>query len=73
MEVQCRYRPLCSKAMADQAGRFASKLSHRIAILLNVIKLAFLKTLTVTIDFTGNTEFNKHRSQIEAPQNCAMK
>ena len=37
------------------------------------LKLAFLKTLTVTIDFTSNTELNKHRSQIEAAQNCVMK
>ena len=40
---------------------------------LNFIKLAFLKDITFTKDFTDTTEFNKCRSQIEAAQNCVMK
>ena len=35
------------------------------------IKLAFLKALTITKDFTDNTD--KRRSRIEAAQNCAVK
>ena len=40
---------------------------------LNFIKLAFLKYLSFTKDFTDNTEFNKCHSQLEATQNCVMK
>ena len=72
-DLGCRLGTLCSKAGADQAGRFASKPSHHIAVLCNLIKLAFLEALTVTGDFTDNTKFNKRRSRIEAAQNCAMK
>ena len=30
------------------------------------VKLAFLKALTLTKDFTDNTEFNKYRSRLVA-------
>ena len=39
-ETDWRYHvvSLCSEAVADQAGRFASKPSHRIPILCNLIR-----------------------------------
>ena len=40
---------------------------------LNFIKLAFLKDLIFTKDFTDNTEFNKCHSRLETTQNCVMK
>ena len=60
--LKCRVVPLGSKTAADQAGRFASKPSQRIAILRYFIKLAFLNALTITKDFTMNPEFSKHCS-----------
>ena len=62
MHWKCCVVPLCSKTVADQAGRFASKPSQRIAILRYFIKLAFLNALTIMKDFTMNPEFSKHCS-----------
>ena len=66
MHWKCRVVPLCSKTVADQAGRFASKPSQCIAILRYFIKLAFLNALTITKDFTENPEFNKRHSRLVA-------
>ena len=59
--------PLCSKVEADQAGVF--QLQNQVTasqFFVNLTKLAFLKALTITKDFTENTELNKRRSRLVA-------
>ena len=66
LEVPCRYhfvakRRLIKLKCLPQNQVITSQ------FFINLIKLAFLKALTITKDFTENTEFNKCRSRLVAP------
>ena len=72
MEVPRRYRFVAKRRLIKLEGLLKNQVTAS-QFFVNLLKLAFLNALTVTKDFTKNPEFNKHRSQIEAAQNCAMK
>ena len=65
MEVPCRYRFVAKRLLIKLEGLLQNQVTA-LQFFVNLIKLAFLNTLTITKDFTDNAEFNKRRSQLVA-------
>ena len=63
MKVPCRYHFVTKRQLIKLEGLLQTEPPHRNYLL---IKLAFLKALTIMEDLTDNTEFNKRRSRLVA-------
>ena len=61
LEVPCRYRFEAKQRLIKLEGLLQPQVTAS-QFFVNLMKLAFLKALTITKYFTDNTEFNKHRS-----------
>ena len=62
LKVPCRYCFVAKQRLVKLEGLLQNRATARNYLL----KLAFLKALTITEDLTDNTEFNKRRSQLVA-------
>jgi len=63
--VLCRYRFVAKQRLIKLEGLLQTQVTAS-QFFVNLIKLAFLEAVTITKDFTDNTEFNKRRSQLVA-------